>query len=147
MNCPRCKTNVTQQDKYCPSCGLPLGTARKGGPKKPAVKKAYEEASTQLVDVDEFKKYMNDEKAKAPVGGKGADPDAGPKLATGTGRGSAASQNLAVSPGGNPSAPLSGDSAPDLELAKALKPRRPVLIILGIVIVVGAIVALLRTIL
>lgn len=89
MNCPRCNTDVTQQDKYCPSCGLPLEAARAGGgAKKPGVKKAYEEASTQLVDVDEFKKYMADEKTKS------AAPAAGPPVSP-----SAAGMNLAS--GGN----------------------------------------------
>ena len=64
MNCPRCKTPVTSQDKYCPSCGLPLEAARAAGPgKKPTIKKAYEEASTQLVDVDAFRKFIAEEKA------------------------------------------------------------------------------------
>ena len=58
MKCPRCAAAVTRQDKYCPSCGLALEAAQKtGGAKKPVIKE-YEEASTQLVDVDEFRKYM-----------------------------------------------------------------------------------------
>lgn len=68
MNCPRCNAEVTQQDKYCPSCGYPLMEGKKESAKKP-VKRAYEEASTQLVDVDEFRKYMADEKNKVNLAG------------------------------------------------------------------------------
>jgi hypothetical protein len=106
MNCPRCKTVVTQQDKYCPSCGLPLEAARAGGasPKKPAGKsKAYEEASTQLLDVDEFRKYMADERSKS-----------GPGAAPTPAQGMAASANL--SRGGN----LAGDVPPSAAPARNL---------------------------
>ncbi len=66
MNCPRCQASVTAQDKYCPTCGLALEAARKGGAKKPP-KREYEEASTQLVDVDEFRKYMAKEGEEGPL--------------------------------------------------------------------------------
>ncbi|MFM7204712.1 MAG: zinc-ribbon domain-containing protein [Myxococcota bacterium] len=73
MNCPRCNADVTAQDKFCPSCGYPMETSKPGGGKKPN-KRAYEEASTQLVDVDEFRKYMAEEKNKVNLAGADAAP-------------------------------------------------------------------------
>lgn len=65
MSCPRCSAETTPQDKYCPSCGFTLEQAGKAGHHRKPVKRSYEEASTQVVDVDEFRKYMQAEKAQA----------------------------------------------------------------------------------
>ncbi len=89
MNCPRCQASVTPQDKYCPTCGLALEAAKKGGAKRPP-RREYEEASTQLVDVDEFRKYM------AREGAEGAESDAAlPGSTNLAGAGSKPVQNLA----------------------------------------------------
>lgn len=99
MNCPRCSAEVTPQDKYCPSCGFTLEQAGKGGHHRKPVKRSYEEASTQVVDVDEFRKYMQAEKAQ--TGAPAAEAEgAAPKAAA------------AAAPAPAPKAAVAGDLNP-----------------------------------